>query len=77
MSSSYAKEGFEWLPAESQGAELSAEAMGGEQIIPTVMLTKTPKQTADLSQFTSDLSIDSRSSVFATTVLTPRQRPRA
>lgn len=51
-------ETFEWLPAEAQGAELSAEAMGGERIIPTVTLTKTPRPTADLAGYTKVYTID-------------------
>jgi len=49
---------FAWLPAEALGADLSAESLGGERIIPTVVLTKTPKQTADLSRFSRVYSID-------------------
>ncbi len=49
---------FDWLPAESQGAELSADSMEGEQIIPTVVLTKTPKPTANLANFTKIYTID-------------------
>lgn len=51
-------ETFDWLPAEAQGAELSAEALGGERIIPTVTLTKTPKSTADITRFSKIYTID-------------------
>jgi hypothetical protein len=53
-----AAESFDWLPSESQGAELSADLQGGEQIIPAVVLTDTPKQTADLSKFTKVYTLD-------------------
>jgi len=54
----HAADTFDWLPSEAQGAELSAEALGGERIIPTVILTQTPKATADLSRFTKVYKID-------------------
>ena len=47
-----AAERFDWMPAEAEGARLLAEDLGGEQIIPEITLTKTPKPTADLSKFT-------------------------
>lgn len=43
---------FDWLPAEAMGSNLRAEDLGGEQIIPKIELTKTPKPTADAARFT-------------------------
>jgi len=49
---------FDWMPAEASGGRLLAEDLGGEQIIPEITLTKTPKPTADLSKFTRVYKID-------------------
>ena len=38
---------FDWMPAEAIGGRLLAEDLGGEQIIPEITLTKTPKPTAE------------------------------
>jgi hypothetical protein len=53
-----AAETFDWLPAASQGAELSASNLVGEQIIPSVVLTNTPKATADLAKFSQVYTLD-------------------
>lgn len=52
-----AEERFDWMPAEGVAASLSAED-GGEQILPEIQLTKTPKSTADESKFTKVYEID-------------------
>ena len=49
---------FDWLPAEAMGANLRAEDLGGEQIIPKIELTKTPKPTADAAQFTRTYELE-------------------
>jgi hypothetical protein len=43
---------FDWMPAEAEGNALRAEELGGEQIIPPIVLTATPKPTADATKFT-------------------------
>ncbi len=58
LGASEAADRFDWLPLESQAAELSADNTGGTQIIPTVALTNTPKVTADLTKFTKRYAID-------------------
>ncbi len=58
LGASEAADRFDWLPLESQAAELSADNTGGAQIIPTVALTNTPKVTADLTKFTKRYTID-------------------
>jgi len=58
MRSAGAAESFDWLPAESQGAALGADDLGGEQIVPAVVLTGTPKLTADLAKFTKVYTLD-------------------
>jgi len=47
-----AAEAFDWLPAEAFGSNLRAEEAGGEQIIPKLVVTPTPKPTADDAKFT-------------------------
>ena len=51
-------ERFDWMPAEASGAARRAEDIGGERIIPEIVLTKTPKTTADASKFTRVHAID-------------------
>src|SRR6266446_7511571 len=51
-------ERFDWMPAETSGAALRAEDIGGERIIPEIVLTKILKPTADASKFTRVLEID-------------------
>jgi hypothetical protein len=46
-----AAERFDWMPAEAGGGRLLADDLGGEQILPEITLTKTPKPTADLLKF--------------------------
>ncbi len=58
MPSIQAAERFDWMPAEASGGELRAEDLGGEQIIPEIVLTHTPKPTADISKFTRVYEID-------------------
>lgn len=43
---------FDWMPAQAEGQALRADDLGGEQIIPEIVLTTVPKPTADLAQFT-------------------------
>ncbi len=49
---------FDWLPPQAQSAGLGADDAGGEQILPTVVLTDTPKRTADLAKFTKVYTIE-------------------
>ena len=48
---------FDWMPAEGVAANLLADESGG-LIIPEIVVTKTPKATADLSKFTKLYTID-------------------
>jgi len=47
-----AAERFDWMPAEAASDKLRGEDLGGEQLIPAITITKTPKPTADLTKFT-------------------------
>jgi len=51
-------ETFDWMPEEASSEKLRGEDAGGEQIIPEITLTKTPKPTADLSKFEQIYKID-------------------
>jgi hypothetical protein len=51
-------ERFDWMPVEGIGAKLAADDLGGEQILPEITLTPTPKPTADLAKFTKVYTID-------------------
>src|SRR6185436_3789158 len=53
-----AEERFDWLPEGAADPKLRAQEAGGERIIPEIVLTKTPKTTADLSKFTRVYTID-------------------
>lgn len=55
-----AGERFEWMPAEAESGSLSVKNSGGEQIIPNIIETQTPKKTADKSKFTRKYIIDLR-----------------
>jgi len=46
------------MPADASSAKLRAEDAGGEQIVPEIVLTKTPKPTADISKFARLYEID-------------------
>jgi len=43
---------FDWMPPEAVGDASRTVDLGGEQIIPKIIITKTPKATADMSKFT-------------------------
>ncbi|HCE43293.1 MAG TPA: hypothetical protein DET40_07075 [Lentisphaeria bacterium] len=49
---------FDWMPAESVSENSRGEDIGGEQIIPEITVTKTPKATADIAKFTREYVID-------------------
>ncbi|MCG3150465.1 MAG: hypothetical protein PCFJNLEI_03951 [Verrucomicrobiae bacterium] len=51
-------ETFDWMPAEAAGDQLRGDEAGGEQIIPEITLTATPKPTADLTKFKHVYKID-------------------
>ena len=46
---------FEWLPSEATGGRTD---LGGEQILPEITITKTPKPTADASKYTREYVIE-------------------
>ncbi len=48
---------FEWLPREAT-ADVSRTDLAGEQIIPRITITKTPKPTADPSKYTREYVLD-------------------
>jgi len=58
ISTLHAQQRFDWMPAEASGAARRAEDIGGEQIIPVIAMTRTPKMTADISKFTRMYEID-------------------
>lgn len=52
------KGGYEWMPAEAEGAHLQANEATTAQVILPVLETKIPKATADASKFTKEYVID-------------------
>lgn len=52
------KGGYEWMPAEAEGAHLQANESTTAQVILPVLETKIPKATADASKFTKEYVID-------------------
>lgn len=43
---------LDWMPAQLDDTALNSQDLGGEQILPEIVITNTPKLTADLSIFT-------------------------
>lgn len=53
-----AAERFDWMPPEASADQLRGDDAGGEQILPEIAVTPTPKPTADLTNFTRVFTID-------------------
>ena len=51
-------EKLDWMPAQLDEQGLNAQNFGGEQIIPDITITETPKPTADLSKYTKKYVIE-------------------
>jgi hypothetical protein len=51
-------EAYDWMPPEASADKLRGDDSGGEQILPEITVTKTPKPTADLSKFTKVYTLD-------------------
>ena len=49
---------FDWMPPESVGVASRGRNLGGEQIIPEITITPTPKATADMSKYTKEYVIE-------------------
>lgn len=53
-----AEDVFPWMPAEAGREELAGEGVGGEHVVREIVITETPKATADAAKFTREYVID-------------------